>query len=142
MGIRNQMNPALTAAIPVILMVLWVVFLFESRREMCRSERLSYDYLFKWNVLPLMIAMELLTTHNLMVLGLGALAFVLCWPIAKFAVLAAPLITGWHVGAEWFSKVYTQADHRVCLGALTVALVMTLMIQVVIAVLRRPPRHT
>jgi len=135
------MNPALTAAISILLMVLWVVFLFEGRREMCRSERLSYDFMFKWNVLPLMLALELATTQNVLVLLLGALAFVLFWPIAKFAVIAVPVITGWHVGMQWFSKLYMQADPRSFIGALMVAIAMTLMVQVILALLRRPPAH-
>lgn len=139
--ISTTMSATLSAIIAGFLMIIWVAFLFEGRREMSRCERLSYDYVFKWNVLPLMIAMELLVTHNMFVLGIGALAFVLCWPIAKFAVAAAPVITGWHVGSQWFSKLYVNPDQRVVLGALIGALAMTILVQSIVAAMKRPPAN-
>lgn len=136
------MNPTLAISIGLGLLVLWVAFLFEGREEMRRCERLSYDFVFKWNILPLMVALEVFTTHSLAVLGLGAMAFFLCWPIARYSLAAAPVITGWHVGTEWFSRIYSQSDHRVWVGAVTVAVAMTLISQFIVVVMRRPPAHT
>jgi len=128
--------------IAAVLLMLWVAFLFEGRREMYRTERLSYDFIFKWNVLPLLVALELLTTSSLLVLVLGGLAFVLCWPIAKFAITVAPLLTGWHVGMQWFSTCYPPTDPRLSLSAVMVALALVVFTQTIVVALRRPPLHT
>ncbi|MCE9615506.1 MAG: hypothetical protein K8T26_14640 [Lentisphaerae bacterium] len=136
------MQTGLAAGIGVALIAIWVAFLFEGREEMRRSERLSYDFVFKWNILPLLVALELFTTHSLAVLGVGAMAFVLCWPIAKYSLAAMPVITGWHVGTQWFSKIYAQSDQRVFMGAVIVAITMTLVCQAIVAAMRRPPAHT
>lgn len=135
------MNVGLTAVIGTALLVIWVAFLYEGREEMRRYERVSHDFLFKWNVLPLLVALELFTTQNLLVLGVGALLFFLCWPIAKFALVTAPVLTGWHVGTEWFSRMYAQQDHQVFMGAVLVAGVMTIVSQAIVAAIRRPPAH-
>lgn len=135
------MSVTLSGVIGGALLILWVAFLHEGREEMRRFERVSYDFLFKWNVLPLMLALELFTTHNLAILALGAMAFFLCWPIAKFALAATPIITGWHVGTEWFSRLYAQQDQRVLMGAVLMAGVMTIVSQTIVAAMRRPPAH-
>lgn len=136
------MHTGLAAGIGVALIAIWVAFLFEGREEMRRHERLSYEYMFKWNVLPLLVALELFTTQSLVVLAIGAMAFFLCWPFAKYSLAALPILTGWHVGTAWFSKFYAQSDHRVMMGAVVVAIVMTLVCQSIVVAMRRPPAHT
>ena len=132
------MQPILSWVIAVLLMAMWVGFLYEGREEMRRSERLSYDFVLKWNVLPLLVALELVTTHNPVVLGVGAMAFFLLWPIAKASLAALPALTGLHVGTAWFSKLPMHSEQSVLIGAIAVAIALTLISQIIAAAMRRP----
>lgn len=135
------MEGTIALILGVALIGLWVAFLFESRNEMNRNEYLSTAFVFQWNVLPFIVALELLATHNLMVLAVGLLVFFICWPFAKFLILIAPVASGWHVGLKWCSKLFANSETQVLLGALVVAIAVTLVCQAVVAAVRIPPRH-
>ena len=136
------MQPLVSWIIAIVLMALWVGFLYEGRDEMRRTERLSYDFVLKWNVLPLLVALELVTTQSLIPLGVGAMAFFLLWPIAKLALAALPILIGLHVGTEWFSKFHAYSEQSVLIGSIVVAIVLTLVSQTIAVAMRRPPAYT
>ena len=136
------MQAILATVFGIVLLGLWVVLLFESRHEMNRRERLSPAFLFQWNVLPLIVALELLATRSMAVLAIGVLLFFVCWPFAKFLLTAAPLVTGWHVGLQWCSSPQSNTQQQAFVGAIVVAIVVTFLSQAIVAAIRRPPRHT
>jgi hypothetical protein len=125
-----------------LIAAIWVAFLFEGRTEMRRYERLSDDFLFRWNILPLMVALDLIFTQDIAVLGIGLLAFFLCWPIARLALMLVPVLAGWHIGSLWFAGLYSPNDSRVVVGAVLMALALAMVSQCIVVVMRRPPAHT
>ena len=139
---RREVQAVLATVFGIVLLVLWVVFLFETRQEMNRRERLSAAFLFQWNVLPFIVALELLATRSMAVLAVGILLFFICWPFAKFLLTAAPLVAGWHVGLQWCSSPKTNSSQQAIVGAIAVAIVVTFICQANVVAMRRPPRHT
>lgn len=135
------MVPSLATLAALIVLGLWVAFFFESRNEMNRQEYLTPAFVFQWNVLPLMVALELLATQHLIVLALGVIVFFLSWPVARFLTLAAPVLVGWHVGITWFEHLRATRDDHVLLGGLIVAIVLALICQGVVAAVSARPRH-
>jgi hypothetical protein len=136
------MQATLATIFGIILMALWIVFLFETRNEMNRRERLPLSHYFQWNVLPFILALELFATRSMAVLAVGVLVFFLCWPFAKFLMMAVPLGAGWHLGLRWCSDVPGNSQQQSLVGAIAVAIVVTFVCQAIVAAMRRPPSHT
>ncbi|MDA0989514.1 MAG: hypothetical protein O3A51_02030 [Verrucomicrobia bacterium] len=135
------MGTTLAVALGIALIGLWIAFLFESRNEMNRHEYLSPSFIFQWNILPLVVALELIATHNLAVLALGLLVFFLCWPFAKILMIVVPTLAGWHVGMQWSSRLFQHSEQQAMLGALIVAIVVTIVCHGAVAAVRVKPRN-
>ncbi len=132
----------MTTMVGILLLVLWIAYLFEGRKEMNRRERLSQAYIFQWNILPLIVALEILVTGNIITLAVGLFLFFVAWPFAKFCLATLPFATGWHLGVSWFSEISALQAIQTYTAAVLCAVLLTLFCQTVYVVMLSPPRHT
>jgi len=135
------MADKVSLVIGFILMVLWVAYLFEGRRIMNERERLPSAFILQWNILPLLVAIELFATRNPVVAVAGLLFFFLCWPFARMLMLIVPFVIGWHVGVEIFGGGALTTAHAAFAG-LVVAVVLTCCSMLIHASMTLRPRHT
>ena len=123
----------------IALICIWVAYLFEGRNEMNRRERLSEAFVFQWNVLPLIVALELLVTGKVLVLIVGFILFFVAWPFAKFLIALLPFAVGMHLGVEWSTLMTMNTIQMYTVGFFS-AIALSILCQFVYVAMLSPPR--
>lgn len=115
------MSNSLSVIMVVGLLAVWVVYLFEGRRLMQIRGQLSNAFILQLNILPPLVAFELLVSPNPLAVAVVALLFFfVCWPFARYLMVAVPLVTGWHIGMMLYAET-SWLDWRALLVASTLA---------------------
>ncbi len=96
---------------------------------------------FQFNVLPLIVAIGLFLSGNLLHLVLGAVAWILAIRFSTFFMFVFPLVTGWVYGGIIFSRFYPESTAWYCGGAALGALTMFIVCSVVVGITMGDWRH-
>ena len=118
-----------------LLILFWLVHLPIGRRTAHAQGGLMYATVFQFNVLPLIVAIGLFLSGNLLHLVLGAVAWVLAMRFSTFFMFVFPLVTGWVYGAIILSRLYPESTAwyygGAVLGVLTMFIVCTIVVAIV-----------
>lgn len=125
-----------------VLLALWGESVLRGRQVMNRRERLSTGFVVKRCVLPLVFALELISTGRLEVLLAGVALLLVSVPLLEILTPIITFVTGWHSGHEVTRLITGHADQRALVGAVVGAVIITIFIRIFLVVLTRPPRHT
>lgn len=89
---------------------------------------------FQFNILPLIVAIGLFLSGNLLHLVLGAIAWILAIRFSTFFLFVFPLVTGWVYGGIIVSRFHPKSTAWYYTGSALGVLAMFIVCSVVVAI--------
>jgi uncharacterized membrane protein len=118
-----------------LLVLFWLVHIPIGRRTARAHGGLMYATVFQFNVLPLIVAIGLFLSGNLLHLIVGAVTWILAIRFSTFFMFVYPLVTGWVYGGIILSRYHTDSAVWYYSGAALGALTMFVVCSIVVAII-------